>query len=92
MRPKPKTRGLSVVFLRAGSEAHTTGKNQQPRAGGRLGLRMGDCLRRLLSEVVERVVRDGMEQRTGAFGRSDPLGGQVMHMAALQALDNQFDA
>jgi hypothetical protein len=40
----------------------------------------------LLSEVIERVVRVGMEQRTGAFGRSDPLGGQVMHMAALQAL------
>ena len=52
--------------------------------------RLGSLL--LLSEVIERVVRVGMEQRTGAFGRSDPLGGQVMHMAALQALDNQLDA
>ena len=75
-----------MVFLRAGSEAHTTGKNAQRQVGGQLSLLI------LLSEVIERVVRVGMEQRTGAFGRSDPLGGQVMHMAALQALDNQFDA
>jgi hypothetical protein len=40
-RGSSKTQGLFVVFLRAGSEAHTTWKNAQRRAGGRIAKQLG---------------------------------------------------